>query len=118
MRSICELHVTQGLNKHVCLLTTLAVQCMCNSFLAGFSPDSYASGLSVAVPLLALMGALSLTVEIISAFARYNIQFKGNHCKNDIMCIILLSCTLSALSLALDLLIRCGLFFRQLFFPR
>ena len=80
MRSICELHVTQGLNKHVCLLTTLAVQCMCNSFLAGFSPDSYASGLSVAVPLLALMGALSLTVEIISAFARY-IQFKGNHCK-------------------------------------
>lgn len=44
---------------------------MGHSSLAGFSPDSYASGLSVAVPLLALMGALSLTVEIISAFAKY-----------------------------------------------
>ena len=51
---------------HVCLLTRLYGKCN-----AGFSPDSYASGLSVAVPLLALMGALSLIVEIISAFAKY-----------------------------------------------
>ena len=38
----------------------------------GFTSDSYASALSVTVPLLALMGALSLTVEIISAFVKYN----------------------------------------------
>lgn len=33
--------------------------------------DSYNGALSVAVPLLALMGALSLIVEIASAFVRY-----------------------------------------------
>ena len=36
--------------------------------LAGFTFGSYTSALSVAVPILALLGALSLTVEIISAF--------------------------------------------------
>ena len=70
MRS--ELYVTLRTEINVCLLTALCgtVYVQYYSLLAGFSPDSYASGLSVAVPLLALMGALSLSVEIISAFAR------------------------------------------------
>ena len=40
--------------------------------LAAFTMDSYTSALSIAVPLLALMGALSLTVEIGFAFVRYD----------------------------------------------
>lgn len=38
----------------------------------GFSSESYMTALSVAVPLLAVMGALSLTVEIAFAYIRYS----------------------------------------------
>ena len=50
---------------------SVEVDCSLLCLYPGFTYGSYATALSVAVPLLALLGALSLTAEIVFAFIRY-----------------------------------------------
>ena len=47
-----------------------SITVLCSSL--GFTMDSYAAALGVAVPLLALLGVCSLIVEEINAFYRYD----------------------------------------------